>query len=111
MMQSGMQNNMHVFDFDANLAMRQVRTMEQCADELLIQRRQITATIAALRASWEGDAAALYIRKLEAFGGNLEINAHRLRKEAVDFTNRVNHIVAELEALRNALNTIGQPGR
>ena len=101
---------MDIFDFDAKLALRQAKTMEQCAEELLFQRRQIDTIISSLRSAWEGEAASIYLRKLEAFGEALETNALNLRKGAVDFNVRIDQIVADLEAMEAAIgNAINNP--
>ena len=93
-------------DIDFGLAYRQADDIMRCADELLRQYRNLGMSIVDVRDSWQGDASAAYIEKLEAFGSQLQADAARCRELAAAFRAKVDEIKAAEEEATSVLSSL-----
>jgi len=82
-------------------AERQAGTLEQCANDMMMQSTEVSNIIAEVRSAWQGDTANTYIRKLEVLENELKINADKCSRDAADFRARVNSIKRADEAASN----------
>ena len=84
-------------------AEQQAQSLEQCANDMLQQSRELGSIIASVRQSWQGDTANAYIRKLEVLENDLRANADRCSRDAVDFRARINAIKKADEEAKAAI--------
>jgi len=77
---------------DYEKAERQVQCLEQSANDMLRQSREIGNIIADIRKAWQGDTAGEYIRKLHVLEAELRGNANKCSKDAIDFRAKIDAI-------------------
>jgi len=90
-----------MISIDFNKAGSQVERMAQCADGMLEQQKKLANIITEIRAAWQGDTAAAYIKKLEALSEKLAADAKQCRSDANAFRAKLT-AVKEAEAAAEA---------
>ena len=88
-------------DFDK--AGQQAGSLARCADGMQQQSAQLNHLIAEIRGAWQGDTAAIYLRKLEELAGKLEAHAKQCRQDASSFNARIGDIRQAEEEAKRAL--------
>ena len=73
-------------------ANRQANSLEQCADDMMQQSREVANIIADIRRVWKGDTSNAYIRKLEVLEKELSANSAKCRSDAAEFKARIQAI-------------------
>jgi uncharacterized protein YukE len=91
---------------DYNKAQRQAQSLEQCAEDMLRQSREVGSIIADIRRVWQGETANAYIRKLQTLETELRENANKCSKDAIDFRSKIRAVRTADEEAQRAMESI-----
>jgi len=90
---------------DYSKAKRQADNLEQCANDMLRQSREVGSIIADIRGVWQGETAGAYIKKLQALETELRENANKCSKDAIAFRAKISALKKADEEARKVIES------